>query len=292
MRPKIYPPDESTRSGEHAKQPVVLTIAGYDPSSGAGITADLQVFAAHGLFGISAITAMTVQSTQGVAAVHCTDSGWLSQTLECLAADLPIAGVKIGMLGSDESIQAIARFLGPPSHRPAKIPIVFDPVLKSSSGYDLLATGALKRVQIELLPRVTWITPNWRELEVLSGERIKHIDQVPGAAQRLGKRYPSLHIVATGGEAREAVDLLWSPGGSVHAYHESRVETTSTHGTGCAFSSALLSRLVLGDQPTDAVSRAKGFVTTALRLAPGLGQGNGPLNLLWPLTERQSRVRS
>lgn len=272
-------------SQEGQKQPVVLTIAGYDPSNGAGVTADLQVFAAHGLFGTSAITAMTVQSTQGVAGVQLTDPAWLTRTLEHLAADLPIAGIKIGMLGSDANVQAVARFLGPASHRPPRIPIVFDPVLRSSSGHELLMPAALKRIQIELLPRVSWITPNWHELEFLTGDKISHIEHAPNSADKLGKRYPSLHIVVTGGDAREPVDLLRSPGGVLHAYRGRRVETTSTHGTGCAFSSALLSRLVLGDQPTAAVANAKAYVTEAIRLAPGLGQGNGPLNLLWPLTE-------
>ena len=267
-----------------SKQPVLLTIAGFDPSSGAGVTADLQTFAAHGLFGVSAITALTIQSTQGVTAVHVTDPAWLTRTLEHLVADLPIAGVKIGMLGSEANVQAVARFLGPPSHRPPRIPVVFDPVLKASSGHELLPPSARKRIQMELLPRVTWITPNWSELEFLTGDTVKRIEQAPYAAERLGKRYPWLHVVVTGGDAREPVDLLRSPGGLLHAYQGRHVETTSTHGTGCAFSSALLSRLVRGDEPTAAVANAKAYVTEALRLAPGLGQGQGPLHLLWPLT--------
>ena len=266
--------------------PVVLTIAGFDPSSGAGVTADLQVFAAHGLFGVSAITALTVQSTQGVAAVQPVDSALLSSTLEYLAADVPIAGIKIGMLGSEAVLKALIRFLGPVSPRPGRIPIVFDPVMRSSSGHELLAPGALRQIQVELLPRVGWITPNWTELEALTGEKVRQVDDVSTATYKLSKRYPALHIVATGGDSDPPVDLVRSPGGTLHAYRGERVHTTSTHGTGCAFSSALLSRLVRGDAPLAAVSQAKAYVTEALRSAPGIGQGAGPLNLLWPLRSR------
>lgn len=278
------------RYGSHdsaPKPPVVLTIAGYDPSSGAGITADLQVFAAHGLFGVSAITAITVQSTQGVAAVQVLDASWLSRTLENLAADLPITAIKIGMLGSEANVQAIAKFLGPPSPRPGRMPIIFDPILRASSGHEFLTPAALKRIKIDLLPRVNWITPNLPELAFLTGEAVNQLEHVPDAADRLGKRYPQLHIVTTGGDADEPIDVLRIPGGMIHAFRGERVQTTSTHGTGCAFSSALASRLVLGDSAVSAVKNAKAYVTEALRAAPGVGKGTGPLGLLWPLRSGQ-----
>jgi len=264
---------------------IALTIAGFDPSSGAGITADLSVFAAHGIFGTSAITATTVQSTMGVAAVRAADPAWLSRTLEYVSTDLPAAGVKIGMLATDPVVRAVAEFLGTAQ---GQIPVVFDPVLQSSSGYDLLDPAALRRIHAEFLPLVSWITPNWSELSILSGVKVRTIEDVNRAADALGKLHPGLYIVATAGDQAEPVDFLRAPGGAVQTFRGERVETTSTHGTGCAFSAALLSRLILGDAPAKAVANAKRYVTEALCLAvPGIGHGHGPLNLLWPLRPRR-----
>jgi hydroxymethylpyrimidine/phosphomethylpyrimidine kinase len=259
---------------------VALTIAGFDPSSGAGVTADLSVFAAHGIYGTSAITATTVQSTMGVAGVRAADPAWLQRTLEYVSTDLPAAGVKVGMLATDPIVRAVVEFLGTAQGR---VPVVFDPVIRSSSGHELLDPAALRRIHAELLPLVGWITPNWAELAVLSGVKVRAIEDVNQAADALGKLHPGLYIVATGGDQEEAIDLLRAPGGAVQTFRGERVETTSTHGTGCAFSAALLSRLVLGDAPAKAVANAKAYVTEALRSAPGLGRGRGPLNLLWPL---------
>ena len=259
---------------------VALTIAGFDPSSGAGVTADLSVFAAHGIYGTSAITATTVQSTMGVLAVRAADAAWLQRTLEHLSADLPPAGVKIGMLATDAIVRVVAEFL---RLVPVRIPVVLDPVLQSSSGVELLNPAALRRIHTELLSVAGWITPNWNELSVLTGMRIENIEDASRAADALGKPHPGLHIVATGGDQEEPIDLLRTPGGAMQTFRGERIETTSTHGTGCAFSSALLSRLILGDSPAKAVANAKAYVTEALRTAPGVGHGRGPLNLLWPL---------
>jgi len=259
---------------------VALSIAGFDPSSGAGVTADLAVFAAHGIFGTSAISAMTVQSTVGVAAVRAVDPEWLRRTLEHVSADLPAAGVKIGMLAADAIVRVVAGFL---QGVPYQVPVVLDPVLRSSSGHQLLESQGERRIHAELLPVVGWITPNWSELSILAGMPVRKIEQAKEAADVLGKLHPRLHIVATGGDQKEPVELLRMPGGAVQTFPGEHVETTSTHGTGCAFSSALLSRLILGEAPAVAVARAKAYVTQALRLAPGLGRGRGPLDLLWPL---------
>lgn len=265
---------------------VALTIAGFDPSSGAGITADLAVFAAHGIYGTSAITGTTVQSTMGVAAVRAADPAWLQRTLEFVSTDLPAAGVKVGMLATDPIVRVVAEFL---QSAQGRIPVVFDPVIRSSSGYELLDPAALRRIHAEFLPLVDWMTPNWDELSVLSGVRVGSLEDTNKAADSLGKRHPRLHIVATGGDQKEPVDLLRTPGGAVRTFSGERVETTSTHGTGCAFSAALLSRLILGDAPAKAVANAKAYVTEALRSAPGLGHGRGPLNLLWPLQTGRRR---
>jgi hydroxymethylpyrimidine/phosphomethylpyrimidine kinase len=265
--------------------PIALTVAGFDPSSGAGITADLQVFAAHGLFGTSAITALTVQSTQGVESVRPTPPDLLLRTLQHVSADLPASGVKVGMLGSEANVAALAKFL---STAPSPVPVVLDPILRSSSGHALLEPAALRRLHSDLLPLVGWITPNWAELAALTGLPVRTFEQVRDAANALGRLHPALTLVVTGGDSPQPVDLLRIPGGAIQTFPGKRIETTSTHGTGCAFSASLLARLILGDAPAQAVSRAKAYVAEALRTAPGLGHGRGPLNLLWPLRARRS----
>ncbi len=262
---------------------MLLSIAGHDPSSGAGITADLPTFAAYGCFGLSAITALTVQSTLGVASVHPVEPAVLRQTLEHLVEDLLPAGIKIGMLGSAANALAITDFLS--SGGICKgTPIVLDTVLRASSGADLLPAADVASLHKSLLPVVSWITPNWAELAVLAGATpITTLPEAEAAAQLLGKRYPHLHVAVTGGESNPPTDFLRLPTGELHHFPGQHIPTNATHGTGCAFSSALLARLVFGDDPVRAVAAAKHFVAQAMRRAPGLGHGKGPLGLLWPL---------
>lgn len=278
----------SNTGGSHLERParpqnlVALTIAGHDPSSGAGITADLQVFAAHGLFGTSVVTALTAQSTLGVSSVLPVSGPFFADALQHLHADLPPAGVKIGMLGSAEIVLETARYLHR-NPRKTKIPIVLDPVLRSSSGADLLDPEAIQTLHASLLPLVQWITPNWQELADLTATTVSSQAAAEASAHLLGERYPNLYVVVTGGDQPSPVDLLRLPNGELHHLAGEHIPTTSTHGTGCAFSSALLSRIILGDSPKSAVENAKNYVAEALRSAPGLGHGRGPLNLLWPL---------
>jgi hydroxymethylpyrimidine/phosphomethylpyrimidine kinase len=260
----------------------LLTIAGHDPSSGAGITADLQTFAAHRFFGTSVITALTVQSTLGVAEIQPVAPALLQRTLENLSSDLPPAGIKIGMLGSTEVAATVAAFLAS-THR-QKVPIVLDPILRASSGADLLPPEAIKLLHQQLLPAVSWITPNWSELSALTAEPIQDLAQAEVATEALAHRHPHLHIVVTAGDHPQPTDILRLPSGEIHHFAGEHIETTATHGTGCAFSSALLCLLVLRDTPTEAVRGAKHFVTEAIHRAPNLGHGRGPLNLLWPLS--------
>lgn len=273
----------SRSSPTERRTPIALTIAGFDPSSGAGVSADLAVFAAHGLFGTAAITALTVQSTQGVAAVHPVDPAVLLSTIQHVSADLPAAGVKIGMLATEAILRTVASFL-----RLARspVPVVLDPVLASSSGHQLLEPQALRALHTELLPLVTWITPNWPELAALTGLRVRTLVEASAAASALGQLHPWLHIVATAGDQKEPTDLLRTPGGAVQTFRADRIDSTSTHGTGCAFSSALLANLIHGQAPAVAVSNAKAYVTDAIRRAPAIGQGRGPLNLLWTLEDK------
>lgn len=266
--------------------PIALTIAGHDPSSGAGITADLQVFSAYRLFGTSVITALTVQSTLGVEAISPVPAGVFRDALNHLHADLQPVGVKIGMLGSAETALETLKYLQQvhaEAYSKPKIPIIFDPVLKSSSGASLLEAGGIEILRSRLLPAVTWITPNWPELAVLAGRSVSSIADAEAAASLLGKAYPDLYLVVTGGDQDRPVDLLRLPDGQFHHLAGEHIESTSTHGTGCAFSSALLAEIILGKTPISAVQRAKSYVEQAIRSAPLVGHGRGPLNLLWPL---------
>ena len=272
--------------------PIALTIAGFDPSSGAGITADLQVFAAHGLFGVSAVTALTVQSTLGVASVEPISAQLLRQTLDHLSSDLPPQGIKIGMLATGKAVRAVGDFLQAfvceDLYKP-KIPVVLDTVLISSSGTPLLDEEGVLHLREKLLSHVSWITPNWAELAILAGLEVSSLAGAEDALHALGKRYPHLHAIATGGDQEgRPVDLLRTADGEIHVFTGERVYTTSTHGTGCAFSSALLSCLVLGETPVASVAKAKKYVEGALRYAPGVGHGRGPMDLLWPLRRRST----
>jgi len=231
-----------------------------------------------------------VQSTLGVAEIYPIPPELLQRTLTHLTADLPPAGVKIGMLGSAEVAETVATFLkqgiapDSPNIPIVQVPKVLDPILRASSGTDLLDPAALETLHTHLLPAVSWITPNWHELSALTNLPVTTLQQAEAATQALAARHPHLHIVATAGDQSHPTDILRLPTGDLQRFTGEHVETTSTHGTGCAFSSALLSRLVLGDTPTTAIQAAKHYITEALRQAPGLGHGRGPLNLLWPMS--------
>lgn len=259
----------------------VLTIAGFDPSSGAGVTADLMVFRAHGLFGLSCITGLTVQSTQGVRSSHPVAAVVVRETLDCLWDDLPVDGIKIGMLATAENVAAVADFLAQMRKRKAGVAVVLDPVLVSSSGRELLDARGVEGLRERLLPLVDWVTPNLDELAVLSGRRVRERDDLPEAARALQRASRGLNVFATGGHLAVPDDFVLTSEGRMRWLAGERVETTSTHGTGCALSSALLCGLVRGD--VDAPLAAKEYVAGALREAAPLGKGRGPVNHLWEL---------
>ena len=269
-----------------ASPPIALTIAGFDPSGGAGITADLAVFAAHGLYGTAAVSIWTAQSTLGVAATRQVDAGFLAETLDVLYDDLRPAAIKIGALGNGQTADTVGKFLkrfeiGPSAEPPAVR--VFDPVLVSSSGRELFEPEGLHELLAGILPHVAWITPNWQELAVLSGQPVGDADDVWRAMELLGQRYPMLSIVATGGDQDAPVDRVRLASGQRAEIGGERIASTATHGTGCAFSSALLCRLVAGEPALAAVRAAKRYVEEGIRRAPHVGTGKGPLDLLWPL---------
>jgi hydroxymethylpyrimidine/phosphomethylpyrimidine kinase len=270
----------------------VLTIAGFDPSCGAGITADLMVFAAHGLYGTACITGLTVQSTLGVQSTHPVSAEITAATLDCLRNDLPPSGIKIGMVSNEDNSHVIIRYiegLNAIDLGNRDTVIVLDPVVRSSSGRELTDPAALTLIRERLLPLVDWITPNTDELELLTGHLIRSRDDIPAACKALqtivitGDKARPPGVLATGGHLDTPDDYLLLPTGEAHWLPGTRVETASTHGTGCALSSAFLSRLVLGDPPLAAAQAAKSYVAGALRTAVKIGSGNGPMNLLWPL---------
>ncbi|HEY0760368.1 MAG TPA: bifunctional hydroxymethylpyrimidine kinase/phosphomethylpyrimidine kinase [Acidisarcina sp.] len=271
-----------------ARRATVLTIAGFDPSSGAGITADLKVFAAHRLYGMACITALTVQSTAEVARVRAVEAEVIRETLSLLAEDVLFSGIKIGMLGTAAAVLAVSDFL---RVAPAVVPksrIVLDPVLRSSSGRELLEPIAVDALKRELLALIGWITPNLDELSTLTGFRVAGREDVPRAAAELKEiarkaGNESLAVLSTGGHLASPDDYLLDPDGRGSWLPGVRVETRSTHGTGCALSSALLCRLVMEDAPIEAAANAKAYVAAALQAAYPVGRGRGPMNHLFNL---------
>jgi hydroxymethylpyrimidine/phosphomethylpyrimidine kinase len=258
--------------------PVILTIAGFDPSSGAGITADLKTIAAHGAYGFAAITALTVQNTQGVVKVDAIEPDLLKQTLSTLAADTEFSAIKIGMLGSGVLASVVAEFLK--SH--SGPPVVLDPILRSSSGTQLLDEDGFKILRDQLLRLAVVITPNLAEAEALTGRRVGNMVEIKAAAkelQRLGAR----NVVITGGHSEENVDLVRLESGEKIELVGPKIESTSTHGTGCAFSTAIACRLAAGDSLRDAARGAKEYVKNAIESAYRVGKGAGPLNHLFRL---------
>lgn len=250
--------------------PVVLSIAGYDPSSGAGITADLKTIAAHRCYGISCITALTVQSTRGVRRVQPVAAPTIAETLQELARDFKVAAIKIGMLGSLEAARAVSAFV----ERNRKVPVVLDPVIRSSSGAALVSPRGLNFMR-NIVPLATVITPNLDEAAALAGFPVRTREDMQQAADAL-RAMGARAVIITGGHLNPPLDLLALEKRSVWL-HGKHIKTRSTHGTGCAFSTALACNLALGRSMEAAARAAKSFVEHALKTAPKVGKGNGPV---------------
>jgi len=270
-------------------QPIVLSIAGFDPCSGAGVTADIKTVAAHGCYALACITALTVQSTAGVVSVQSVAPKLVSDTLGELVRDFEISGVRIGMLGSGEIVEVLARFL---TRHPLPN-VVLDPVFKSSSGAELLEAKAIKKLREELLPLAAVITPNVDEATKLTGLPVTTVAEMKAAANKLHE-FGARNVVVTGGDiaggqVEKAIDLLSIAGTNCEPeqtqFASQRVRSNATHGTGCAFASALAANLALGKQLPDAVVLAKAFVKKAIEAARPLGRGRGPLHHLYRLEE-------
>jgi hydroxymethylpyrimidine/phosphomethylpyrimidine kinase len=252
--------------------PILLTIAGFDPSCGAGIAADLKTFAAHGCYGVAAITSITVQNTQGVTTVHNTPSSELREQLEALAGDCEIAAVKIGMLGNRGNAVAITEFLD--AHK--FVHVVHDPVMKSSSGTELLDSGGIKYMMAELLKRSSVITPNVPEAEVLTGILIKDVANMEDAARKLVEM-GARAVIVKGGHTERAVDVVFD-GTDLIPLAGEKVADRQLHGTGCTFASALAAQLAAGRSLVEAATLAKAYVTKAIEKAYAVGKGRLPLD--------------
>jgi hydroxymethylpyrimidine/phosphomethylpyrimidine kinase len=256
--------------------PIVLTIAGFDPSSGAGITADIKTIAAHGCYGISAITAMTVQSTVGVRRVVPTDPQVLADTFDELLRDGKVSAVHIGMLGSGKVAERVADLL----KRTQLKNVVLDPVLRSSSGTELLDKAGIEVLTERLLLLSDVVTPNVDEAAALTGVAVKNPAQMEAAAGRLHEMGAKA-VVVTGGHLDKAIDVLSVKGERVQTYAGDRVNSPNTHGTGCAFSTAVACQLALGQSLPNAVSLAKAYVAAAIKNSYSIGRGPGPVNHMY-----------
>ncbi len=265
--------------------PVVLTIAGFDPSSGAGITADIKTIAAHECFGVSCITALTVQSTQGVRRVVGVAPGLIAETLQELLSDLVVEAVHIGMLGNGQVVAVVADFLAK-----ARLPhVVLDPILKSSSGADLLDVAGRRLLIERLIPLAELITPNLDEASVLTGIAVTNLDQMHEAAARL-HTLGAANVVVTGGHLEKATDLLsftTGRGTEQEVFKADRQRSNSTHGTGCAFATALACHLAHGRGLPEAVLLSKAYVSAAIANAHPLGKGAGPLHHLYRMGQQR-----
>jgi hydroxymethylpyrimidine/phosphomethylpyrimidine kinase len=252
--------------------PIVLTIAGFDPSSGAGMTADIKTIAAHGCYGVSAITALTVQSGLGVRRVVPVDPKFLIDSLEELIRDVKVSAVHIGMLGSGAVAEVVAGFLE--GARPENV--ILDPVLKSSSGASLLDRPGVEVLIERIMPLADLVTPNVDEAGSLTGLAVENLEQMKLAGKRL-REMGANAVVVTGGDLDCALDVLASEAG-VRTFRADRLESSNTHGTGCAFSTAVACQLALGRSLEMAVLVAKAYVLLAIRNSYPIGRGIGPLN--------------
>lgn len=258
---------------------VALTIAGSDSGAGAGIQADLKTFAAHGVYGVSAITAVTAQNTRGVIAAAPLPADLVTAQIEAVASDLGVHAAKTGMLSTAAIVEVVAAAVAE-----LEIPLlVVDPIIVASSGDRLLDDEGLLTMRDELLRRAHVVTPNNPEAEALSGITIRTDEDRREAARRIFKLGP-MHVLITGGHADGdvIVDMLYD--GSVFTnYASRRVMGPHTHGTGCTFSAALTAHLALGRSLPEAIPLAQEYVAGAIRNAPGLGHGSGPMNHFWRL---------
>jgi hydroxymethylpyrimidine/phosphomethylpyrimidine kinase len=259
-------------------RPVALTIAGSDPSGGAGIQADLKTFHQFGVYGEAVVALLTVQNTVRVDRVECLPAGLVLEQLRAVLEDIPPAAAKTGALGNAEVVRAVAQ-----AADAFGFPLVVDPVMVSKHGLPLAAGEARSAIAEELLPRAYLATPNVPEAEALTGMKIADVDDMRRAAERICGMGARAALVKGGHLAGTPVDILLDEGGRFHEFSAPRIETRHTHGTGCTYSAAITAGLAWGQSLPAAVEAAKRFITEAIRTNPGLGRGSGPVNHhAWP----------
>jgi len=260
--------------------PIVLSVAGFDPSSGAGVTADLKTIAAHGGYGVGCITALTVQSTQGVSRVEPVSGSTVTETLEKLAADVEIAAVRVGMLGSAEVALAVAAWLASQKQRN----VVVDPIIRASSGEFLLEPAGLEVLTKRMFPLTAVVTPNWAEAAMLTRGEVRNLTEAAGAAEAL-QQMGARNVLITGGHSEQNTDLLRLESGETHQIPGRKVASKATHGTGCALATAIACNLANGMDVLGAAKAAKEYVRQAIEAAYPIGKGSGPMNHLYKLKD-------
>ncbi|MFI3247808.1 MAG: bifunctional hydroxymethylpyrimidine kinase/phosphomethylpyrimidine kinase [Rikenellaceae bacterium] len=255
----------------------VLSIAGSDSGGGAGIQADIKAISACGGYAATAITAVTVQNTLGVTAVHPIPIEIIEGQIEAVLSDIGADAIKIGMLHSTEVIEVVCRAID--KYKPRNV--VLDPVMVATSGHRLIEQSAIEMLSRELIPRATIITPNIPEAEILLGHKIECQDALPDAARELS-RDGSVAVLLKAGHLTEKMltDIFLDAEGKIHHLTSPRLETKNTHGTGCTLSSALAAFLAKGLTPAEAVRSAKAYLTSALVSGARfeIGEGHGPVD--------------
>ena len=260
----------------------VLAIAGSDSSGGAGIQADLKTFSAHGVYGMTVITAITAQNTAKVIDVQDITPDMIGKQIDAIFEDIDVDAVKIGMVSKIESIKVIAEKLR--KYNPKNI--VLDPVMISKSGYALLEPDAIKTLIDELLPIATVVTPNAPEAERISGIKIKSVQDMKKAAEII-HGMGAKNVLIKGGhiEGSHSTDILFD-GENFHVYEAEHIKPKNTHGTGCTLSSAIASNLALEMDIASAVENAKKYITSAITHSLSIGKGNGPTHHFYELYKK------
>jgi len=259
----------------------VLTIAGSDSSAGAGIQADLKTFAAHGVYGLSVITAITAQNTKGVKASQDVPVEMIDHQLKAIFDDIEVDAVKIGMVSNADAIDIIAKHLG--KYCPQKV--VLDPVMVSTSGFPLLQPEAREALVKKLFPLTFLVTPNLAEAEVLTGIKISTLDEMREGAKEIAKLGPQNVLLKGGHLEGQPIDVLYDRQEAFYFYGE-RLEGIHTHGTGCTLSSSIASNLAKNMDIREAIERSKEYITTAIRHSIQLGEGAQPTHHFYHLYQK------
>ncbi|HKW99004.1 MAG TPA: bifunctional hydroxymethylpyrimidine kinase/phosphomethylpyrimidine kinase [Bryobacteraceae bacterium] len=251
---------------------IALTIAGSDPTGGAGIQADLKTFHQFGVYGEAVVTLITVQNSAALERVECLPAVLVLHQLRAVLDDMPPAAAKTGALGNRAIVEALAR-----AAEDFRFPLVVDPVMMSQHRRALVADDALESIRRHLVPRATLLTPNLDEAAALTGVEVRDLDGMHRAARKLCEMGAKAVLVKGGHLKGDAVDVLQA-GSLTREFRTPRIETRHTHGTGCTYSAAITAGLALGVSLEEAIIRAKAYITEAIRTNPGFGRGSGPLN--------------